>query len=95
MCKIELLSSHITSRQVQIYLKSVFVVMIEASVPGKRSSSQEQALRALTAPVDQLDTVDSGLTSCDTGWRGSVQDKCCCCCWSPRRLAGGAGQRRK
>lgn len=66
---------------------------IDVTVPGRRSSIQDPALPALTAPVDQLDTVDSGLTSCDTGWWVTQRDECCRCRWSPRRLGGGSGEK--
>lgn len=66
-----------------------FAASINVTVPDKSSSFQDPVLRALTAAVDQLDTADSGLTSCDSGWWATVQDERCHCQWSPRRLAGG------
>lgn len=37
-------------------------------LPGSSNSSiQDQALRTLTAPEDQSDTVDTSVTSCDWG----------------------------
>lgn len=50
---------------------------INGTVPGRSSSIQDLALRALTAPVDQLDTVDSGMTSCDSGWWVTEQEERC------------------
>lgn len=47
------------------------VVKVNITVPGRSSSIQDPALQTLTAPVDQLDTENSGLTSCDTGWWGT------------------------
>lgn len=82
-------------RHTQILEVACVSVQGDVIIPGKRSSNQEQALRAITAAVDRLDTVDSGLTSCDTGWRANVQGKCWCCYWSPRRLAERAEQGRK
>lgn len=49
----------------------VCVVKINITVPGSSSSIQDPALQTLTAPVDQQDTEDPGLTSCDTGWWGN------------------------
>lgn len=51
-----------------------------SSVPG-RCSNQDAALQALTAPVDQLDTKSSGVTSCDSTAEF--------CQWSPRKLWEG------
>lgn len=75
--------------------RSVRVVRVNIAVLGRSSSILDPALRALAAPVDQLDTVDSGLTSCESGSRATQRDECCCCRWSPRRLTGGQAERSK